>query len=195
VNYYKSQNIRLIGKNLTFRYVQEDDAQFILELRLDPRLNKYISKTDSDIRKQIEWIKQYKLRQDRKQEYYFIIIENNNNEKIGTTRIYNFSQNRYTSGSLIIKKGSPLNYFVEIYQICTDFAFETLGFTECAFANRKANKKIIDFNTRFGACKFDEDELNVYFLLDKLTFNETRKKMLRMLNLNAENVKYRIVAG
>jgi len=183
----------LIGKNLTFRLVQEDDAQFILELRLDPGSNKYISKTDSDIRKQIEWIKQYKLREKRKEEYYFIILKNADKEKIGTARIYDFRQNRYTSGSLIIKRGLPPNYFIEIYQICTDFAFESLGFSECDFAIRKTNKKVIAFNTRFGACKHDEDELNVYFLLNKLTFEKNRIKMLDLLDMCLDDVKYRIV--
>ena len=186
-------NMQLIGKNLTFRLVEEEDAQFILRLRLDPFLNKYISKTDSDIRKQIEWIKQYKVREKRNEEYYFIIIKNNNLEKVATVRISDFTPKRFTFGSLLIKRGAPLNYFIEIYQICFNFAFESLGFVECSFANRKANKKIINFNTMFGARKFDEDELNVYFILDKQTFKKNRKKMLGLLNLDCNAVKYQIV--
>ncbi len=173
--------------------VQENDAQFILELRLDPKLSKYISKTDREISKQIEWIKRYKLRENHNLEYYFVIIENVNKEKIGTVRIYNFTKNRYTSGSLLIKKGSPLNYFIEIYQICTDFAFETLSFIECTFTHRKANQKIIDFNTRFGARKYGEDELNVHFILNKQMFQKNRMKMLDLVNLSLDDVKYRTV--
>jgi len=54
----------LIGKNLHMRPVTVDDAQFILDLRLDPDLNKYLNKTSPSLKNQIEWINDQIKRQN-----------------------------------------------------------------------------------------------------------------------------------
>ena len=45
---------------LSFRPVEVSDAQFILELRTDENLGKYITKTDNGIDRQRLWITEYK---------------------------------------------------------------------------------------------------------------------------------------
>ena len=46
----------VLGKNINLRLASENDAAFILELRLNPLLNKYIGQTDPSLEKQKEWI-------------------------------------------------------------------------------------------------------------------------------------------
>ena len=64
---------RITLGNTVLRLVVEEDAQFILQLRLDESLNRFLSKVDSNQDEQREWIKRYKCREREKLEYYFII--------------------------------------------------------------------------------------------------------------------------
>ena len=48
---------------ISVRLVEEDDAEFILKLRTNRKLSRYLHKTDADIEKQIQWIRNYKKRE------------------------------------------------------------------------------------------------------------------------------------
>ena len=69
------------------RFVEESDAEFILSLRTDPKLSRYLHATDNDVEKQRQWIRKYKEREAHGKEYYFMYIKNEN--KLGVSRIYN----------------------------------------------------------------------------------------------------------
>ncbi len=45
------------GKYVNLRIATEADAEFILELRLNPQLNKFIGATDPSVEKQRTWIR------------------------------------------------------------------------------------------------------------------------------------------
>ncbi|HAU4306024.1 TPA: N-acetyltransferase, partial [Citrobacter freundii] len=51
---------KLEGRTIHFRLIEESDASFLYQLRMDETLNKYISKVDSSIEMQKEWIRNYK---------------------------------------------------------------------------------------------------------------------------------------
>ena len=51
----------IYGNNIDLRPVEIDDAEFILSLRIDPKLNQYLSPVENDLEKQREWIKNYRL--------------------------------------------------------------------------------------------------------------------------------------
>jgi len=53
-------NFLLESKSIRLRLVEENDAEFILSLRLDPKYNNFISKVDNDIAAQKSWIRKYK---------------------------------------------------------------------------------------------------------------------------------------
>ena len=58
------------GKNVNLRLVNESDAEFIINLRI--KRGEFLSQTDPDIKKQKDWISQYKIRENNKKEYYLI---------------------------------------------------------------------------------------------------------------------------
>ena len=60
------------------RFVEESDAEFILSLRTDPKLSRYLHATDNDVEKQRQWIRKYKEREAHGKEYYFMYIKNEN---------------------------------------------------------------------------------------------------------------------
>ena len=69
--------------------------RLFLDLRLDNRLNQFMSRVDNDLNKQIEWIRDYKKRPE---EFYFI-IESKNKEDYGTIRVYDIKGDSFCWGS------------------------------------------------------------------------------------------------
>ena len=51
------------------RLVVESDAEFILSLRTDTFLTRFIHSTENNLEKQIEWIRNYKEREKEGREY------------------------------------------------------------------------------------------------------------------------------
>ena len=49
---------------LHVRLVREEDAEFIVKLRTDPKLGRYIHATDNNVEKQRKWIRDYKKREN-----------------------------------------------------------------------------------------------------------------------------------
>jgi hypothetical protein len=56
-------NSAISSKNIILRLVEVADAEFIINLRL--KKGQFLSKTDTNIQKQVEWIMQYKKREER----------------------------------------------------------------------------------------------------------------------------------
>jgi hypothetical protein len=50
--------------DLRMRLVEESDAEFILSLRTDESLNQFLSKTSTSLSAQIDWIRNYKIREE-----------------------------------------------------------------------------------------------------------------------------------
>lgn len=67
-----SKNFELERYGVKVRLVTEQDVSFILSLRTDKRLSRYLHKTDNDLVKQLEWMKAYKERERKGEDYYFI---------------------------------------------------------------------------------------------------------------------------
>jgi hypothetical protein len=165
--------------NITMQLVEEQDAQFIVDLRTDER-NRHISKTDPDTSKQVEWIKRYKIREETKVEYYFI-VKDSNGIPWGTTRLYNFEENKFEVGSWVFLINAPNHIAIKSDILAREIAFETLGFDICKFEVRKDNKKVLRYHHGYKPNVVAEDDLNFYFELDKLSFYKHRDKLLKLL--------------
>lgn len=50
----------LNAKTIKLRLIEESDAEFVLGLRCDTKLNKYLSPVQGNIQEQIEFIRNYK---------------------------------------------------------------------------------------------------------------------------------------
>lgn len=90
---------------LDVRLVNEEDASFILNLRLDPIKSKFLGKTDSDIQSQIDWIRNYKVRESNGTDYYFIYYINN--RPAGVNRIYEIKESTFIHGSWLFANDVP----------------------------------------------------------------------------------------
>jgi hypothetical protein len=54
----------IIGKNINFRLVEIEDAEFILNLRF--KKGEFLSATNPNLTEQENWIKSYKKREEQK---------------------------------------------------------------------------------------------------------------------------------
>jgi len=143
-------NFNIVKYGLKVRLVNENDAKFIVQLRTNPKLSRYIHPTGSDINKQIEWIKAYKLREEKGNEFYFVFSIGN--KPVGLNRIYNIEEESFTSGSWVFDPAAPFESSVASALITRTIAFELLGkeiensFDGCHIEN----KKVLKFNLMLG---------------------------------------------
>jgi UDP-2-acetamido-3-amino-2,3-dideoxy-glucuronate N-acetyltransferase len=161
---------------ITLRLVEEDDAEFILRLRTDSGLNKFISYTSPEIADQIKWIQYYKMRELEGLEYYYIAQDQLGN-KYGTIRLYNFDCKSFEIGSWLFHTNAPIGMAVKAHFIGFETGFEVLKAEFCRFEIRKKNKAVLRYIQDFKTTLVNEDELNFYFTLSKQNFYERRNKL------------------
>ncbi|UOE48302.1 GNAT family N-acetyltransferase [Mucilaginibacter sp. SMC90] len=150
---------------LIFRLVEEGDAEFILSLRTDKAHARHLSPTDNDLQKQTEWIREYKKREEKQQEFYFLFA-NEDNEPVGVVRVYDIKDDTYTNGSWIVKPGCDEFISIKSDLFLSEFAASHLKNKRCLFDVRKNNKKALRFHKMFAQI-IGEDELNYYFTIDE----------------------------
>jgi len=165
------------GKSIFFREVGINDADFIVDLRINPEKGKHLSVTSSDVNNQKEFISSYLSAQC---DFYFLICDWSL-RRLGTVRIYDVKDNSFCWGSWILSKDSPNTAAIESALLIYDFAFFSLHYSKSHFDVRKKNERVVNFHNRFGARIVDEDELNYYFEYDRDTYTSIRQKYHRYL--------------
>lgn len=175
---------------LHVRLVNEDDAAFIVRLRTDDKLGKYIHSTSPDIEQQKNWIREYKKRETEGFDYYFIFYKDG--EPFAVNRLYHMDNpTRFTSGSWICLPGYPTEVVVATSLIPRIIAFELLG-KEMEFGVEgchEDNKKVIKFNLMVGmhikGQRIDEEKGGLYYTFDmpKEDFYAKLPKLENLLNL------------
>ena len=170
---------------LQFRFVNEEDAEFIYKLRSDKILSKYIHDIEGGVENQRDWIRNYKMRESRGEEYYFIFYKDFN--PLGVIRLYSFHDKTFTSGSWVMVPGSSSEAVLAVPIIAREIAFEELGMEleDNYDACHIDNKKVIKLNQRFG-CKIykhfqDVKGEYVAMSLTKEDFYERKPKLLKLI--------------
>lgn len=157
---------RINSKSILIRLVEEEDAEFILSLRLSQDLNSFLSKVDTDVEGQRNWIKCYKKDEAKKKQYYFI-VERLDGVRCGTVRLYDFTKDSFAWGSWILNKDKTRYAAIESAFLVYKFGFDVLGFNKSHFEVMKGNDRVIAFHEKMGAIKVEEDIANIYFEITK----------------------------
>lgn len=157
---------KLMGKLINLKLVEISDAEFILKLRQNKKLNQFISSTSSNLEEQKKWIENYLKKEEK--EYYFIIKDNKNNESCGTVRIYNIDneKKKCTWGSFILASNRPNGASYETIKLTLNYIFKVLKMKKVLLDVRKENKKAIYIYEKSGFKKYAEDNLNYYYSID-----------------------------
>lgn len=167
-------------KSIRLRFVEESDAGFILSLRSDEKLNKYLSSIDADLNAQIEWIRKYKEDEKAKKQFYFI-IERLNGIPCGTFRIYDLKEEYFTLGSWILNEDKTRYAVFESIILASKFGFEELGYKKYKFDVKKDNKRAISFYEKCGAMQISEDKHSYFYELTESAFYEAYDNVASML--------------
>jgi RimJ/RimL family protein N-acetyltransferase len=135
------------GLQTGLRAVQQEDAVFLLRLRLDPSLGKYLNATDPSLERQQQWIAN---QQAAEGDYYFIITDHDG-EPVGCVALYRIDDHeRDAELGRWICVGSPLNV-VESIVLTHDVGFGPLGLRRIYTRTASENVSVVNFHKRFGA--------------------------------------------
>lgn len=166
---------------ISARLVEPADAQYIISLRTNEDLSQHLHSTSDDLEQQIEWIKQYKKREQLGQEYYFLYEKDGN--PIGLNRLYDISNNTGVTGSAICPKtNSPIDTLATIV-LLYDIVFEEIGLDYVSFATDNDNVHALRVNNALGAVVISGNEKEKIFKLENDVYNEIRKKLIRIWRL------------
>lgn len=165
---------------IVLRLVQEEDAAFILKLRTNTYLNRFISPTSDNLTDQINWIREYKIREFAGLEFYYI-SEDTEGNRYGTIRLYNFDDNSFEIGSWVFLTDSPARMAIKAQFIGFETGFNYLNADFCRLEIRKKNQSVLRYINDFKAKLVDEDELNYYFVLTKEKYLIRKNKLSHFL--------------
>ena len=137
------QDFQFSKFGITARLVSEEDAKTIVSFRSDPKRTQYMITLDSNIDKQKEWIKEYKIREAKGEDYYFIFHDNLGNP-IGLNRISHIDYTKkQAKGSSLITIKNDKAYGVKVSIIKSIIAFDILELEKIYADVHKENKKAI----------------------------------------------------
>jgi RimJ/RimL family protein N-acetyltransferase len=165
---------------LTFRTVEEDDASFILELRNNKLLSRFLSPTDPDIEKQLKWIRSYKQREQQNKELYFISLDDKGDRQ-GLNRLYDYEADCFEIGSWLYKPGLDTYTAIRGDLAARDYGFEILSFSYCKFGVRRANLSVVKYHLGFNPEKTGETPNDIFFRLSYDNYRKQRNKLLKII--------------
>lgn len=164
---------------LRVRLATIEDSEFILSLRTNNNINKYLHSIPKDVDIQRRWMIEYKERERRGEDYYFVFSKGE--DRIGLIRIYNINDNYATSGSWICKEGTAIADVVATTLINRDVIFYELGKLEDRFDVRKENKKVLRFHKSFGSVIIDENDIDYFLVLKEEDYRINKQRTINLL--------------
>jgi RimJ/RimL family protein N-acetyltransferase len=138
----------IVGHRHRLRPVEMADAGFILSLRMDPKLSRFVGATSSKLEDQQEWLGRYF---DRADDFYFIITDAQRDEDVGTVGIYNLDTATHEAewGRWLIRPGSIAA--LESALLLHRLGFESIGLRRLYSRTVAENAQVVSFHTSFGA--------------------------------------------
>ncbi|MEM9355020.1 MAG: GNAT family N-acetyltransferase [Pseudomonadota bacterium] len=175
------------GPNLALRLIKADDAEYVFELRANPKLNEYMSPVKGTVADQRLWIERYKNREANEREYYYV-IERKDGMKCGLVRLYNIQGNQFTWGSWMLDDNKTSKAALESAVLSFGIGFEILGFgvanVEVCVQNNHAEK----FYRRFGMIESYRNGKHIYFSYVRSQFDKDKPRYMAILGSGTHNV-------
>ena len=178
---------KIVGKYVNLREVKIEDCAFILKLRTNEKLSKYINQTSPDLQRQVDYINKYKSIEN---EWYFI-IENKKEEPVGTIRIYPYPDypkypqyseaGNLGTGSWIMKDGSSPLESIESDYLVKEFFFNVLNINFTPMEIDKENKTVIAFHCKWGTKMIGDIEHSYTFRLYKDDYIKNKSYFTKFL--------------
>lgn len=168
------------GKTMYLRPVEISDAEFLVKIRNDKEMTKYLHPVSLSVEREREWI----ARQRNRQGDYFFMICGLDGSALGAIRLSGIANGSGEVGSLVSYGNSVQNIEAELY--ITDFAFNIIGLSYLRGYTCIANRAVISYHKKLGYVYETEekivDGMRVYFArLEKDEWYKRRKKIIGLI--------------
>ena len=166
----------IIGTSVILRSVTQEDARFILDMRLDSKKNTFVHRVDDDLNQEIRWIE---AQRERAGDYFFSIISRKNKTQVGTISIYEINQamNNAELGRWISYGTAVEN--LECAILAHDFAFDALNLDTVFTKTMQDNVKVVNFWKRFGGEGEDNKDIGEFTVYYNIVSRREFKKNIR----------------
>jgi RimJ/RimL family protein N-acetyltransferase len=166
------------------RPVTLDDATFIVALRMDPLLNRFVHEISPLIEDQTVWLERYFHRPD---DYYFIVEDLDSGQPQGTIGIYDVEHNASAAewGRWILKRGSMAA--LESAWLIYEAGFSKLNVANLFSRTLVDNHRVVSFHDSFGASRFTVLEDHILVRGERKSAIEHRMKAAEWPALRARH--------
>lgn len=140
-------DITIEGHGYRLRPITDSDAAFVVELRSDPELTRFLPPITASVENQLAWLAGYYQREG---DYYFIVERSDNQAAEGVISVYDVDPATGSAewGRWILKPGSlaAVESALLIYQC----AFEHLKLQTLYSRTMAENAKVVSFHDSCG---------------------------------------------
>ena len=175
------QSFSMEKYGLKVRLATEADTDYIMSLRTDKELTKFIHQTDDNVEKHLAWFKKYKQREAEARDYYFIYFKDD--KPIGLNRIYNVFEYYGTIGSWLCSPDNEVEVSIATHLFLHDIIFEEMGLDFTVFDVRKGNKHVWKLHKQTGAQQVGESDIDYYFVTTKTEYLKRRDTLIDILSI------------
>ena len=167
-----------ITKNLYLKEVSVKDVDYILKLRTDKSLSKYLNHTPKNKNKQIVWLNEYFVRRQKNEEFYFIfqIKKKKIYKNLGFARIIKLKDNTFHFGGWILQKNTKPWIALECCLSIYEYAFNYLNYKKCLLWINLKNLDVIKYHKTLGAKYVRKDKKEVYLKFNLIDYIKLKKK-------------------
>lgn len=178
------RNFRLEKYGIQVRLVTEEDAEFIVSLRSDKSRTEYMLTLDNDVEKQKEWIKSYKEREKRKEDYYFL-YELPDGTKICVNRVSQIDYERGTckAAGWIKAKDVKINSMA-VFVLQKEIIYEHLELNTFYSDVHRRNKRVLSYYEEFGLKASKEEDEFLYFFVNRKEYENSLAAVKEKFFLN-----------
>lgn len=135
----------LDGEAFALRPVGHEDSGFIVGLRTDPALGRFLNATSSAVADQDAWLERYF---ERPGDFYFIVANRMTGEREGAIALYDEADGGAEWGRWILRPGSLAA--AESALLIYRFGFGERGLKELYCRTVADNEKVVAFHTASG---------------------------------------------
>ena len=153
------------------RNVDLGDADFLYKVRSDKYLTRFISQFDGSFEEQVEWLRNYKEREEAGIEWYFMFLYNG--ERQGVARLYKIEEDHFTQGSWLFRPDSPAGCSILGNIISSEIGFELPG-KEYELTDARKGNKTHKWVKTFNPELLYETDLDIFYKITKENFNKAK---------------------
>lgn len=140
-------NISIEGLAFRLRPLADSDATFVMQLRNNPDLNRFLHATPLNIANQLAWQERY---YERLGDWYFVLERRSDGKSEGLISLYDYNAEYKTAewGRWVLRPGSL--GAVESAWLIYQCAFERLDLNEVYCRTVASNRSVVSFHDSCG---------------------------------------------